>query len=295
MACLSWLLNLGFAGSTPSAVSLVSTSGLFVITNLQPLRKIDLSDTSIEELKRFICTIIYDWQEEIYDGANYTVTNESEDKEYNVEKTSIAELSQVITSFVGDNPDTETRAVAYLADHVTKTWEIDLSDTSLRELSQILAAYIIRMTDAVFKQCLDQIASDIQSLFLTGLQDYDIIVRWLPWTQHLFHHGLTVHPAKDAILYAEGTCGRDDPGYGCQVTMVESNQSDDTKDINLHLQWQELIRKQFIEQRLGSITSVYKCTVVTEGIPVPEAFMKKNYLAHALVVRCWSRETRGDP
>ena len=149
------------------------------------------------------------------------------------------------------------------------------------------------MTDSVFKQCLDRVVTDILGLSLTGVTSYGVVVRWLPWDDYEFHRGITVHPAKEAVQNAPGTCGRDDVGYGCQVTMVEANQSDLTKNLNLHLQWQESIRKAFINQRLTGITSVYTCSVQTKDVPIPAAFTKKNYLAHALVVRCWSRETRG--
>jgi len=149
------------------------------------------------------------------------------------------------------------------------------------------------MADAIFKQCLDRVVTDIKALALTGVKSYNVVTRWMPWDSYHFEEGITVHPAKEAITDGAGTAGRDDIGYGCQVTMVQANHSDLTANMNQHLQWQESIRKKFMNQRLGAITSVMKCTVQVKDVPIPKAFIKENYLTHALIVRAWSRETRG--
>jgi len=149
------------------------------------------------------------------------------------------------------------------------------------------------MTDSVFKQCLDQVATDILGLSLTGQKTYSIVVRWRPWDQYEYQKGITIHPAKNSVEDGPGTAGRDDVGYGCQVTICEPNHSDIEAHVERHLKWIQRIRKKFINQRLGTIASVHTCTVQTKEVPIPKAFTKDNQLAHAMIIRAWSRETRG--
>jgi len=152
------------------------------------------------------------------------------------------------------------------------------------------------MADSVFMECLEKIAADIVALSLAGVLTSQIEVLSTPWDDVSIHTGITIHPAREDIRNVGGTCQRDDIGYGCQVTMVDPNLGSHRDKIDQPAFWAQKIRSKFINQRLtlpGAV-DVYACRIERPRPILPKKLMQRfNYTVQALVVRCWTRESRG--
>lgn len=148
---------------------------------------------------------------------------------------------------------------------------------------------------SLFGKVLDAVATVIQGLDLDGVHDDEIRVRKHPDDDSRVYPGITVHPAVDWQHRREGTNERDDVGYGVQVTMVQATSQDVRRQIDRRLLWREKIRREFIHQRapLSSITEVYTCHIEAAP-PFNRRDFRKDYDVDSLVIRVWTRETRGN-
>ncbi len=145
---------------------------------------------------------------------------------------------------------------------------------------------------SVLQQCLEQIQDDIQDLDLTGVGDDEIVVKWMRWKLYRFDNIITIHPARNYFSNGRGTAAKDDIGYNCQVSIVYPQEGDEDTALARVTLWHEQIRKKFIHQRLGDLSTVWKCTV-HHTRDVPKAFDRQKNIWAALVITPWSRETRG--
>lgn len=156
------------------------------------------------------------------------------------------------------------------------------------------------MADAVFKDCIEQIVTDIQALSLPGITTAsdEIVGELKPWGQFRLDWPITVHPSKEDLRAGRGTCGKDDIGYGVQVSMIHSNVEAHATILENYTQWRQKIRDKFHNKRLSGVSTVFKCTVqlgVSYGhgqVGLPKEFIRDSYFGHALIIWCWSREAR---
>ncbi len=147
------------------------------------------------------------------------------------------------------------------------------------------------MPDPIYKQCLDRIRTDILLLDLPGIADAAGKVRvwWGPWERTPVDHPIVIHPAREDMRSGKGTIAQTDIGYGCQVTMAHSKDGDQAYLETRWNKWRQELRETFHNRRLTNVSEVYKC-VVEPTASIPPSFKRQSYEAHALVVRCWSRE-----
>ncbi len=151
------------------------------------------------------------------------------------------------------------------------------------------------MAEATFESCLNRIKTDILTLGLEGIASSSnkVAVYYVPWDLVPFDVPITIHPAKppEDLRNGPGTCAKDDIGYGCQVTMLQPNSGDRKENMMRFTRWREEIRGKFHEKRLSGVTTIYKVIVESHNTPIPRNYREDN-MAHAFVIRCWSRELR---
>uniref|UniRef100_A0A6M3IKG2 Uncharacterized protein n=1 Tax=viral metagenome TaxID=1070528 RepID=A0A6M3IKG2_9ZZZZ len=168
--------------------TLLNTYGLFTVTNITATRTLNLDSASINELTNLLGTVIYDIQEGIYEGSNYTITGGATDRSYDADATSLTELLNVLGTAIADNPTTtfynETRfayTLVSLTDRqqrnieVSEIWassgglttfsvtnrtndyELNCLETSLDEVSDVLATLLLALAEKTITAFRDKV------------------------------------------------------------------------------------------------------------------------------------------
>ena len=146
------------------------------------------------------------------------------------------------------------------------------------------------ITDAVFKQCLDAIQTQIKTLGLSGVSNDNIVVKKLPWDHNVSKPGVFIHPIRETLRQA--TNASDDVGYGIQVVMVQAANQDLTSNFNRILMWRQQISRHFRYQRLPGVSEVHQCIVIPQDVISPGAFANQ-FDVSVLLIRCMCDEPRG--
>lgn len=150
------------------------------------------------------------------------------------------------------------------------------------------------MPDAIYKQVLDNVATVIQGLSLTGVNSDAIVVRKLPWSKDFIHKGITI--SWDDEHEARGTNERDDWGYPCLVTMVRGEGKGWKEHLGDIATWRQTIRRTFHNKRpLSSVSETGTCNLictVTNRSPTIPEWWEGNYDVGQLLILAWYRETR---
>lgn len=158
------------------------------------------------------------------------------------------------------------------------------------------------MPNAVLFDILTEVQTDIRDLNLTGMDDANVLVQKVPATRakdmpatvypciliapfgaeemkaETNLHDLIVYPVIVAILASEK-----------KVTELTTDQQ--TQNFNQYLTWRETIRKSFINQKLTTLA--YHCEVRPLEIVERNSWFERSLFASGLVLRFFSRETRG--
>jgi len=145
------------------------------------------------------------------------------------------------------------------------------------------------MADAIFKQCLDAVQSEIQGLSLSDVNNSNIVVRKLPWNRNVSKPGIFIYPIPETIF--QSTNASDDVGYGVMVILVQASNQNLTSNISRLLTWRRLISSHFRFQRLSGVSVVYQCLVDSQVVFSPGDFLKQ-FDVSAILVRCMARELR---
>ena len=148
----------------------------------------------------------------------------------------------------------------------------------------------------VYEEILKQVAADITSLPLQGMavknikqcklarkQDNDQHVAGLPC--------VLVSPFGSPSVLGTGTNASDDIGYPVLVAVVQAGNQNQTGNLTRFLEWQEVIRKQFISQQLDNVTEVHRCLVEPRDTLDVAAWFQ-DYDAGGAVFRFHAREAR---
>ena len=146
------------------------------------------------------------------------------------------------------------------------------------------------MADAIFKQCLDAVKTQIEGLSLSGIADNSIVVRKLPWDRNVVKPGVFNHPERETLQQA--TNASDYVGYGIMVVMIQVANQDLTSNLNRILTWRQQISRHFRFQRLTGVSEIFQCLVIPQEVFSPGSFAGQ-YDVSVLLVRCMSNESRG--
>lgn len=144
-----------------------------------------------------------------------------------------------------------------------------------------------------FVLAMEGIATEIQALNLTGLEDNRVAVRRLPHDGEHYFPGITVYPYDEQ--YRKGTNTREHIGYGCGVAMVVNNDNAQLYLLDRLLYWRECIRRYFVENHtITNIDGDDMCMIHVEHGHVIDwnLLFSKNYDVSTLVLRVFVLETR---
>lgn len=146
------------------------------------------------------------------------------------------------------------------------------------------------MADAVFKQCLDAVTTQIKILSLSGVSNDSIVVQKLPWDRNVTKPGVFIYPVPETLVQA--TNASDDVGYGVMVVMVQASNQNLTSNVSRLLTWRQQISRHFRFQRLTGVSEIFQCLIVPQLVFSPGDFLNQ-FDVSALLIRCMSRESRG--
>ena len=153
------------------------------------------------------------------------------------------------------------------------------------------------MADSVYMQILEAVQSELKTLALSGITDQDIILlkvltdrdSMLPTLP-----GIIIAPFGAQTSNAtSGTNIRDEIGYPVAVVTLQKGNQDQLANFDRSLNWNRLIRRHFIHQRLTGVIEVNRTTVEPKDAFDPGAWKNLNLDVNATVYRFWTWETRG--
>ena len=121
---------------------MAETSGTFTVTGITLTRALDLSSASINDKANLLGTLIYDLQEDIYDGSNYTLTSGATDYICDADSTSLDEQLNVLFTAINNNGGDAFVTDGYTLDNYTLDFVLDCTSTSLNELADVLATLL---------------------------------------------------------------------------------------------------------------------------------------------------------
>ncbi len=155
-------------------------------------------------------------------------------------------------------------------------------------------------TEAVQYQIETQIRTDIRALGLTDVVSASVVVKktpaanWVKEVDGLLWPLILITPQKPQLPPTLGSNVQDDVIYGVMVTLVDDDNQEKTLEANhnKYLLWLQKIRKQFHNKRLSNVSTVYTCQVEQYQPVLPGAW-QDNKWASALLIKVFSRETRG--
>ncbi len=152
------------------------------------------------------------------------------------------------------------------------------------------------MADSVYMNILEAVQSEIKTLLLSGIVDANVVLQKVPIERDSTLPGLPgilIAPVgTQNISPTGGTNVRDEIGYPAAVAVLQKGNQDQATNFDRFLNWQRLIRRHFIHQRLTGVTEVNKTTVEPK-----DAFDATAWFEHvdasATVYRFWTWESRG--
>ncbi len=154
------------------------------------------------------------------------------------------------------------------------------------------------MSPPVLFDILAAVRSAIQALALPGLAAANIVVQKVPGDRvqdlpavQLPCILIAPHGSETTDPLA-GTNLRDDIVYPVRVTILAADSGDQQFGFQQYLGWRETIRRSFHNQRL---TSELCFNVQVQPLPIVDksAWTDRHLFASALVLNCFSRESRG--
>lgn len=158
------------------------------------------------------------------------------------------------------------------------------------------------MANAILFDILEAVRSDIVALNLSGLADANVVLHKVVSTQAA-DLPATKFPCVIVAPWGRESNDpvsnlRDDVGYPVVVAIIDSEQADNPQPgteqrqkLNQYLTWRERIRKSFNEQRLTTLC--HRVHVEPLDIVDKAAWEQKGLFVSGLVLRCYSRESRG--
>ncbi|MAH50428.1 hypothetical protein CMI37_31695 [Candidatus Pacearchaeota archaeon] len=147
---------------------------------------------------------------------------------------------------------------------------------------------------AVLNDCMTDIKNQIDALSLSDLGDNNVVIRKAPWDleRNRIHTGITVHlPLQEHELPGTNSC--DDIVYPIMVTVIRGTGGSELDNMARLGTWRQKIRREFINQRLSTVVSVYTCRIKFGRVLLPKQY-RDNYDATTMAILCVSRETRGN-
>ena len=175
-------------------------------------------------------------------------------------------------------------------------------------------AVVPDVTTSVYYNILEKVLEDIQGLSLTDMPTENIELIKVENYRETVEPGLPgvlVFPlGMENITVNSGTTCRDDIGYPVGVLILDADRQDTSTGLpadaddgtqdqafrfDQKLLWREKIRKHFNNQRLtlsGVSVGVHRCTIEPGDIVRGNDFLEANIWVSAMVIRCWTRETR---
>lgn len=168
------------------------------------------------------------------------------------------------------------------------------------------------MALSIYRAILESVRTKIVGLGLRGLDAGNVAVLKTNVSREEVSPGvpgiLIAHPfgSVEEFSNVRGVCQKDDVGYPVVITILASDRGDGTgvpgnvgtqdqlKDHDLYLLWREMVRKAFINQALENVETVYTCNWEPRRIVDESEWKRRNLWASSLVLKFWSRETRGN-
>lgn len=152
------------------------------------------------------------------------------------------------------------------------------------------------MTDSIFLQALNEVASRVQGLDITGVPRGQVQVRKFPWDNNIIHKGITIHPmSEEEFREGESTNERDTIGYLIGVTYVRGTDRGWESDMRTITDFRQKVRREFNNKRLSEVLAEdanHIICKVNHGTPViPDKYIKSHNASQMIVV-CWFLEPR---
>jgi hypothetical protein len=185
---------------------------------------------------------------------------------------------------------------AALALSVGMHWVYVLSTLGgLNATSLIVGIRVTSGLSAVYEQAIEEVRNRIQTLVLPGISSDQVVIRKFPWDNNTIFPGVTVAWEDEREFETEGSNERDDVGYPIIITAVRGSTRGWGEQIDRITDWRQLIRREFHNKRLTTVTATnvthIVCTVTPREVSVPSQF-GNSYDASRVEVRAWFREPR---
>jgi hypothetical protein len=153
--------------------------------------------------------------------------------------------------------------------------------------------------DSVYWDCLVAVRDRIAALALPGSPS--VVIRKIGIDSNLglgkdvTLPAVLVIPRFEVMNPTAGTNEQDDVAYDIWVVIVEADNREITLAHNLdrRLAQRELIAREFRNQRLSGVDTVFTCSVQPADVTIKDAW-GNNLFASAQLLRFMSRETRGN-
>lgn len=139
-----------------------------------------------------------------------------------------------------------------------------------------------------YQDILTQVKTQIAALSLSNIEADEIQIRKFPWTRDHVYSGITIHPGAE--FEERGNNTHDDIVYPVMITMIQGTIGI-TDDIDRIATWRQTIRKEFIHQRLDTLTCINTVRIKWGEVFLPKKF-RDNYDASTMALLVSSREDR---
>jgi hypothetical protein len=153
------------------------------------------------------------------------------------------------------------------------------------------------MPNAILFDILTQVQTAIAGRNLAGIGGANILVQKVPGNRpadlpaQQFPCIVIAPYGAEEVDPLAGSTSRDDVVYRVQIAILAADNGDQSANFNQYLTWRESIRHLFHDQPLGSLC--FSVQVQPLEVVDREAWYQRNLFASGLVLKCYSRETRG--
>jgi hypothetical protein len=151
--------------------------------------------------------------------------------------------------------------------------------------------------NAVLFDILAQVQTAIVARGLVGIGSANVIVQKVPGNRpadlpaQQFPCIVIAPYASEQLDPLAGTTSRDDVVYRVIVAILAADNGDQEAHFNLYLSWRQSLRQLFHDQPLANLC--FRVQVEPRDVVDREAWQQRNLFASALVLHCFSRESRG--
>src|SRR5579872_584335 len=152
------------------------------------------------------------------------------------------------------------------------------------------------MPNAILFDILNQVKAAVESRGLVGIGTANVIVQKVPANRPTDLPAqqfpcITIAPyGRERLDPQAGTTSRDDVVYRIVVAILAADNGDQAAHFNQYLAWRQSIRQLFHDQPLANLC--FRVEVEPLEIVDRDAWLQRNLFASALILNCFSRETR---